>query len=165
MIDVRKVRWLRQRDAYSCVPVALMNIAKAFGEGVTYQDLPKYKKLCHTNSEGSDVYTSRKLLFRDFHVKKQILHPTMSQLRKYLAENYMILLRSCTLYSAHLFILAAATESSFYCVNIYRGHGWVPNQNFKDWYLKKTTSKLKSLCTPYAYVIDTFKGKKTLIKK
>ena len=39
------MRFCKQRDRYSCGPVALLNIDKFFGRRATYQDLPKYRKL------------------------------------------------------------------------------------------------------------------------
>lgn len=38
------IRFCRQRDKYSCGPVALLNIDKFFGRRVTYQHLPRYSK-------------------------------------------------------------------------------------------------------------------------
>jgi len=39
------IRFCKQRDKYSCGPIALLNIDKFYGERVTYADLPYYKKL------------------------------------------------------------------------------------------------------------------------
>ncbi len=37
-------RFCKQRDHYSCGPIALLNIDKFFGRRVTYKDLPRYRK-------------------------------------------------------------------------------------------------------------------------
>jgi len=37
-------RFCKQRDDYSCGPIALLNIDKFFGRRVTYKDLPRYRK-------------------------------------------------------------------------------------------------------------------------
>jgi len=37
-------RFCKQRDRYSCGPVALLNIDKHFGRQATYKDLPRYRK-------------------------------------------------------------------------------------------------------------------------
>jgi len=41
----RTVRFCKQRDKYSCGPIALLNIDKFYGERVTYADLKYYRKL------------------------------------------------------------------------------------------------------------------------
>ena len=40
-----KIRFCKQRDQYSCGPVALLNVDKFYGKQVTYANLPHYKKL------------------------------------------------------------------------------------------------------------------------
>lgn len=40
-------RWLRQRDTFSCGPIALINLDKWRGKSVTNQDLPRYRRQCH----------------------------------------------------------------------------------------------------------------------
>jgi len=40
-------RWLRQRDKFSCGPVALINLDKWRGKSVTNRDLLQYRRRCH----------------------------------------------------------------------------------------------------------------------
>jgi len=46
------VRFCKQRDRYSCGPVALLNIDKFYGERVGYKDLSYYKKLVDCKLDG-----------------------------------------------------------------------------------------------------------------
>jgi hypothetical protein len=39
-------RWLRQRDKFSCGPIALINLDKWRGKSVTNRDLPRYQRRC-----------------------------------------------------------------------------------------------------------------------
>ena len=48
------IRFCKQRDRYSCGPVALLNIDKFYGELVAYRDLPYYRALVDcTPSKGT----------------------------------------------------------------------------------------------------------------
>jgi len=63
-------RFCKQRDRYSCGPVALLNIDKHFGRQATYKDLPRYRKRVRckrpdgTNPSGTYLHQMRKVLGR-----------------------------------------------------------------------------------------------------
>lgn len=46
------IRFCKQRDKYSCGPIALLNIDKFYGESVVYIDLPYYQKLVDCRRKG-----------------------------------------------------------------------------------------------------------------
>ena len=42
-----KIRYIKQRDRFSCVPVCVINILKHHGFNVTYDDLGRYRNYLH----------------------------------------------------------------------------------------------------------------------
>lgn len=52
------IRFCKQRDRYSCGPVALLNIDKFYGERVTYADLPYYRTLVACKQPGGTLTSS-----------------------------------------------------------------------------------------------------------
>lgn len=49
MMRRRHIRYVKQRDTFSCGPIAVINALKALGRHATYDDLPRYQRLCNTH--------------------------------------------------------------------------------------------------------------------
>jgi hypothetical protein len=63
---VRRVRFVNQRDDFSCGTIALLNALKWLGKDVTYRkDFNRIKCLCKTTTKGtfiSDIYSALRAL-------------------------------------------------------------------------------------------------------
>lgn len=62
--DQKDIRYIGQRDQYSCGPLAILNILKWAGYDITSKYLPNLRRYCKTDENGTDTKNISKVLER-----------------------------------------------------------------------------------------------------
>ena len=138
-------RWIKQRNSYSCGPVAMLNVLKWAGLDVSYnQHFEEWSEHCRCDETGTNALgRALKKLSRFVLVGK----PESSNLRRIKSQAK----RGCgiILYSAafdftepgliacHLSFIPEATKYSVFMTNGAFGHSYIPDYFFKQDYLGK----------------------------
>lgn len=85
------MRYIKQRDDYSCGPVALINILKWLGRKCTYTDLAMVKRLCNCNQNGTNSHNMENAL-RVLGIKgKHVSNLNLLEAVKHLEEGIILL--------------------------------------------------------------------------
>jgi hypothetical protein len=131
------MRLCKQRDKYSCGPIALLNIDKLFGLRRTYKDLPRYQKKVKCDPDGTYTKEISRVLGRatrrSYKAAMEFLKqgPIMVQTKRI----------------GHYYLLASVKDG-ITRVNYYRGQpcvvrispqwlGWVLKNSYRTWYVTK----------------------------
>lgn len=120
-------RYVRQRNNYSCGPVALLNALKWAGRKCSYKDLCAIQAQCRTTKQGTpflDMVYAARLYKGDFSVVARH-HVTLAKIDAHLKNGGIVILGSVsTLRSAdnyHYFLITEKVglkhESSYRAVN------------------------------------------------
>ena len=116
-----QIKYVKQRDQYTCGPVALLNLDKWRGLSPTYKDLPRYKRLCKTDSTGTQPRQFEKV------VGKRGRKLSYSQIKKH--PGAFILNTKWPEDGGHYFlVLGWATDGTHFgwlCVNYLEGQTYV----------------------------------------
>lgn len=151
------MRFIRQRNGYSCVPIAFLNILKWAGLPITYKDYAYWKKKTKTDTDGAVYQDWFPVLNGIKYIK--VKKAKVCDISSHIFNGRIILLGSAWRaghdVNKHLFLVTGENKSSFYCVNTYNGHLWLDKDLFKEYYLQK----VKSVKTyPYLYSIEKVSG-------
>lgn len=114
-----KVRWVRQRDHYSCGPVAVLNILKWMGHPWTYKMLPALQVVCKCDV---DVGTGRQNIERAMAKlginKKRKVFPKLRDIDAHLDSGGIILLEYFwTEFDGHYALCIGRTKKHYIMVN------------------------------------------------
>jgi len=146
------MRYVKQRDKYSCGPVAIMNVLKWAGYAFNYEDsLPVLQKLCkcisvtgtkHANFDRAlRLVTSR---FKVFKVRR-VHRPKLWQIEEHLREGGLVILnyywRKDEEGHRHFMLLDGVSDSgkSFSTINDFsKGPAYrrMTRRKFKRWNLR-----------------------------
>lgn len=161
------MRWIKQRNEFSCVPVAFLNILKWKGDRTTYRENYKtWAKECHTEKTGSWNWTSnlRKL---DLEIKQRV-QPSIREIIRELDSGSIVLMKSAWTgrfgNHGHAFLVTKNSGKSLFCVNVNGGHKWVSYRKFIRFYMEKFDDWRKVGYSPAPQAIFLRKHT-TLIKK
>lgn len=170
-------RWIRQRNFYSCGPVALLNLSKWLGEKVTYaNDYLYWFDKCSCSVYGSSPTNFVQALYSIENIKitpRSI--PTMCIIDESLKKNRAIVMKSASLgvgefwgenrIVGHYYLITERSKDSFFCVNydehehipsapFKAQHGWIKKSFFKQHFLKYHTNFCDDCgVAPYAWII------------
>ena len=109
------MRYCKQRDRYSCGPIALINIAKHFGQRATYQDLLWYQHLVDcTRPDGTFSRNVSKVLGR-------ATRRTWAQAKQFLRVGNCIMVQNRRDHG-HYYLMVMNWHDDIGIVNFYR-HG------------------------------------------
>jgi hypothetical protein len=155
-----KSRWIRQRNGFSCGPVAIMNLLKWLGESVSYEtDYPFWRKRLGCESWGTPLKLFVKNLYGLEGVKITPRNcPSLGLLDDALTSGRAVVMKSAYLergtMMGHYFLVTAITEKSLYCVNLNYRHGWVSKAAFQHHWLQYHTNYCHECgIAPYAWII------------
>jgi hypothetical protein len=133
-------RYIKQRDHFSCLPVAILNMRKWLGDRVSYRrNYRKARTECGaTPGIGSDRSTFAEVT--RFANRTRMFSPTVQKIDEALAAGNAVVLRSSwgkAFGWSHIFLVTKRTERSFFCVNTFAGHRWFRKTVFEGHYLQK----------------------------
>ena len=118
------MRYCKQRDRFSCGPVAIINALKFFGVKATYKDVPKYRKLtnCRRPHGVKRKYINKPL--QNIFKCTKINNPTMRQLDDFLKKGYPIILSHLIRKNAktwgHFIFIPRRERDGFVLINEYK---------------------------------------------
>ena len=92
------IRFTKQRDHYTCGPIAIINVCKWAGYKVTQKDIKKFKKLtnCDNGTYAEDLHKAlKKLDEKYFKLKKRLLakEVKVKEIKKHCKQHGIVLLR------------------------------------------------------------------------
>lgn len=136
------MRFCKQRDKFSCGPIALLNIDKCFGRRVTYRDLPRYSKrvLCKS-PDGTLTSEISKVIGR-------ATRRSYKMAKQFIADGNCIIVQTKK-YDGHYYLLVM-DQSMFGVVNRYRDWpcvkhisrqqvGCILKKSYRTWYVSERT--------------------------
>ena len=128
------MRWIKQRNRFSCAPIAMLNIRKWAGGKISYQrNYQEMCRLCECSPEsGSPKWLNVLESMSDLRITK-LRFPLVGDVLRHLHQG-IALIRGVPTWSEipHGFLLAGVSEDDVLCVNIWRDKQatrWVPT----DW--------------------------------
>jgi len=120
-------RYIRQRDEYSCGPVAIVNAMKWLGFHTTAADLPRLKEECYTEvGSGTWPPDLNRAICRNISRARWIKSPTLPQL-----DHYLSLGRAAIL--GYSYLQDDDVEDAHYALIIQSGNSF-PDTQRPDWY-------------------------------
>lgn len=153
-------RWIRQRNSYTCGPVAIMNLLKWLGEKVIYaKDFEYWKNKCKTQKYGTSLCDFVKVLYKIEGIKISPRNvPNIGVLDEALLQGRAIVMKSAYIekgiYIGHYYLITETTDKSYYCINLNDKHGWVSKISFKNEWLQHHTNYCHECgIAPYAWII------------
>jgi len=130
-------RYIKQRDQFSCVAIAILNARKWLGHKVSY-DRDYMSVRCKagliigvgTGARGF-LRAARGLPLT------RICKPTYAKIKKAIKAGNAVIVRSRWPQprGGHIFLITKLTKRSVFCVNVYGGHVWRSRRIFKGYYL------------------------------
>jgi len=153
-------RWIKQRNSYSCGPVALMNLLKWLGQPVNYdKDYPEMFAKCKCNKEGTQLRNFVKVLYEieDIKITPRTV-PNIWVIDEALSQNRAVILKTAYKENyeleGHFFLITEKTEKSFFCVNLASKHGWASKASFQTHWLQHYSYYCHECgIAPYAWII------------
>jgi hypothetical protein len=145
-MNCNKIRFCKQRDQYSCGPIALLNVDKFYGNQVTYADLPYYKKLVDCDpSQGTRTRSMSQVLGRASRKGWQ-------KTRDFLEDGCLVIQTGDGIASrsGHYSIVLKDIHGKYVLVNHYRSKGyasscpnwqvvyWLWQKAYRIWYVDTT---------------------------
>lgn len=129
------MRWLQQRDCYSCGPVALYNALRWQGTKVSPADLKKFKRLlkCRAPAGTPLPNWTRGISRYGF---PRIRYLDLTKLQCELLRGNGLLINSANPWNAfhrHYYFVPCGNLSRVFCVNIDGGHKWLMWSQFQKW--------------------------------
>jgi len=92
----KKIRYIRQRDQFSCGPVAIINTLKFLGCNITYKDLPLVQNLCKCKSpDGTNPENLEKALSMLGICFERKIKPSLKDIDGHIKSRGAILLNYC----------------------------------------------------------------------
>ena len=82
-----RIKWIKQRDEYSCGPVAIINILKWLGVNATYKWLPAVQNLCRCDIDGTSTADIESALKRLCIKYKKRMSPSLKKIDDHLNRN------------------------------------------------------------------------------
>ena len=153
-------RWIRQRNDFSCGPVAIMNLLKWLGESVTYANDYKYwANKCKTAEYGTTLHDFVRVLYNLDGIKISPRNvPNIGVIDEALQSGKAVVMKSAyivdNVYEGHYYLITDQTDKSFYCVNLNDKHGWISKPSFKNQWLQHHTNYCHECgIAPYAWII------------
>lgn len=129
------IRYIKQRDQFSCAPVVILNALKWLGHDVSYaRDYVSTRGLAGsikgygTPARGF-LRAARKLPMT------RICQPNWSKIKRALKDGHAVIVRSRWPNGSHIFLVTRMTDRSVFCVNVYGGHVWRSLRIFRSYYL------------------------------
>ena len=114
-----KVKWVRQRDSYSCGPVSVINVLKWKQYPITYASLPALRKLCKchpaTGTDKEDLEAALRVLGIRF---KRTMGPTMKEIDQHLSKGGVVLINYC-ITVGHYALCVGRSNKTYTMVNAY----------------------------------------------
>lgn len=137
------MRFIKQKNSYSCVPVAFLNIMKWLGVRTTYKEnYHLWKMAVNTDKDGSAFKYWFPALNALPHIKVNEIKVT--DISNYLSKNIIILLCSAWYYGLdiqkHMLLVVKEKDDKFFCVNTCNGHEWLAKSIFAEYYLQSIRS-------------------------
>lgn len=138
-----KIRWIAQKNLYSCGPVAILNTLKWLGARVSYKkNYGLWKKKCRCNHEGTHQHYFQGCLdtIKNALVTPKNL-PTMACIEDSLDRGRLVIMKSSYMMDTrnvegHFFIVSEMTDDRFFLVNVAGRHTWITKLEFAQRYLQ-----------------------------
>ena len=112
------MRWIRQRDSYSCGGVVLVNILKWLKYPATYATLPALKKLCkceYPNGTGQKhLERALKTLGISF---KRMIKPTIQEIDTHLDNGGIVLVHYCIAIGHYSLCVGRKNKNTYILIN------------------------------------------------
>lgn len=134
------MRFVKQRNGYTCGPIALLNLGKALGLPWTYKS--HFKQLveaCQTDKDGTIRSLLQRVmhqLFSDYRIVK-VCRPTLATIEELVKDNVILVSSAWKdkgMIRKHAFVVDAVTEKSLKAINIVHG-SWITKDLFKRYYM------------------------------
>jgi hypothetical protein len=132
------MRYLAQRNSFTCAPVMFLNLYKWAGRCAVNSDIKPWIKKTRCTRNGSDILFYGKLIKEIPFIKVRIRNrPTLNEIDKELGKGNSVIVRSKAADDMkHLFLVVERSEKSFYCTNVDGNqHRWIPKEQFRKKYL------------------------------
>ena len=137
------IRWIAQKNLYSCGPIAILNTLKWLGFPISYkQHYCFWKKKCLCTKEGTHQHYFQKCLdnIKNATITSKNL-PTISYIEQSIQNNQLVVMKSSYMLEkrkveGHFFIISDMTDEQFFCVNVEGKHIWYDKNLFAQYYLQ-----------------------------
>jgi hypothetical protein len=137
------IRWIAQKNLYSCGPVAILNTLKWIGFPISYKQNYKFwKKKCRCTEGGTHQHYFQICLnnIKNATIISKNL-PTIESIEHALASEQIIIMKSSYVLDkrkieGHFFIISNMTDEQFFCVNVEGKHMWYNKKLFAQYYLQ-----------------------------
>ena len=155
MGKIEKHRWIKQRDSFSCVTVAILNLLKWAGVSVTYESgFDYWKQKANQTHDGSHIRDYSAIFSQIPNIKfTRKTRPTLEEIDEVLFNGNTVLLRSAWDENGdihrHILLITGRTEKSLFLTNTFRGHAWFAKWLVKAWYMEE--HQLRSGIYPTAW--------------
>ena len=105
------VRYIKQRNRFSCAVIAIINARKWQGQKLSYCSC--YKHYSKINDSWWDLWQEISNLGAEIDI-----HPTVKKIEKILNSEKSVLVYSKCRHDAHLYNIVKHTKKSFLCLNV-----------------------------------------------
>ena len=153
--------WIKQRNNYSCGPVALMNLNIWLGNPISYAcDYVDWFARCKCDRQGSPLAPFVESLYGIEGIKVRRRNvPTIEIIDNALVKNKVVVMKSAISYKGetmgHYFLVTERKENSFFCVNYSDKHGWLKKTFFENYYLNYHAKYCEDCgVAPYAWIVS-----------
>ena len=162
------IRWIAQKNEFSCGPIAILNILKWIGFQVNYKkDYNFWKKKCKCDYSGTHQSNFQYCLNNLKNITNIPKHrPTISSIEDALNTSQIVIMKSTFMVDSkkdlgHFFIISEMTDDKFFCINDFKSsHKWYDKKVFAQYFLQYHRSYCDTCCTsslcgvsPYAWFV------------
>lgn len=135
------MRWLLQRNRFSCLPIALMNLQIWLDHPVSYKrDYPVWRDRCGCSRKRSGRYSTSFGNVWDHirginHVK--YVRPSLGQIKKAVKRGVVIMNSIINIDDGHAFLIPEVDAYGLFCVNVCGQHLWLSDFEFVRHFLRE----------------------------
>jgi hypothetical protein len=162
-----KIRWIAQKNLFSCGPVAILNTLKWLEFPISYhQNYEFWKRKCRCNKEGTHQHYFQKCLdnIKNANIIAKSL-PTIENIEQALISDQLVIMKSSYILEkrkieGHFFIISEMNHEEIFCVNVEGKHMWLNKTLFAQYYLQYHKMYCDFCCTsnlcgisPYAWFV------------
>lgn len=156
------VRYCKQRDHYSCGPLAILNLLKHLGYAYTYKDMPKLRRKLKTSRRGGTwICHLDHFIRKQFKIKKVCAQANLSTIQEWVSQEYPVVVnwrryvKKEKRWRAHVILVLKVTKYYIYGVNLFTNspaYTKVAKHGFRRRYYSRSHYRNKFL--PTAWIIN-----------
>ena len=150
------IKWIKQRNQHSCVPIAILNLLKWCGHSVSYRkDFGVWSEQVNHTKDGTHIRDYAAILNQIPEIRvKRVTRPTIAEIDRVLSTGSVVLLRCAWKMPEihrHLLLIVGRKKNKWFLTNTFRGHSWFSIDAVEEFYLEQ--HRLQSGIYPTAWFI------------